>query len=337
MGWGKASVGAKRLAVGERAHEGLPYQQRRALHADATQPHELLDHSLRSPGAASSRTASRWRSSVGDLGQHQLKAVKHALDPGPCLWRQRIPQCGSHALKPLPAVSPQRIVAPSTERGEDRGDSVHDGYPLTQEILSLADATPRILVGLGWDRHHRAHARLSAQPCQQCPQQQFGIDPVGLRAARTAVDRNAGRLDDEGVHTRAAPATARAKSPSSPPRKPAPHDPRSCPPSSRGPGSIRLLPAMPLRSGQRAPELASLQPRHVAATTQLFSLTSSARIRVRSKSAAEYVGCGTGICVIGALPLSSGSSLSDSPLPTPIGSVGAARWPLARMGCAGGP
>ena len=58
------------------------------------------------------------------------------------------------------------------------------------------DAPPSILIGFVWDRDHRTHAGLAAEPGKQSAQEQLGIDAIRFRSAQTPIHRYARRLDD---------------------------------------------------------------------------------------------------------------------------------------------
>ena len=84
------------------------------------------------------------------------------------------------------AALPQGIVAVGTECRQNGIDPVDEGDPLADLLCPLANAPPRIFVTFIRDRHHRADARLAAKPCQQCAQQQLGIDAIGLRPTQAS-------------------------------------------------------------------------------------------------------------------------------------------------------
>ena len=97
------------------------------------------------------------------------------------------------ALAPVPQ---QRVVFIHAQRRQHGANAVHQSHPLGHEFRSLPDAAPGILVGLVGDRHHRAHARLAAQPSQQRAQEQLRVNPVGFGPPCPAIDRNTRRLHD---------------------------------------------------------------------------------------------------------------------------------------------
>jgi hypothetical protein len=90
----------------------------------------------------------------------------------------------------------KRIVVVDTERRQDSTDPVGKADTLGDQLGSLADASPRILVCFVRDRYHGADAGLAAKPRQQGTQEQLGIDAIGLGAAHAPIIGHARRLDN---------------------------------------------------------------------------------------------------------------------------------------------
>jgi hypothetical protein len=116
-------------------------------------------------------------------------------------WRQRLAETRSQLVQPTTAALPQGIVVVGTECRQNGIDPVDEGDPLADQLCPLANAPPRILVAFIRDRHHRADARFAAKPCQQCAQQQLGIDAIGLRPTQASVRWDARGLDDMDLDT----------------------------------------------------------------------------------------------------------------------------------------
>jgi len=90
---------------------------------------------------------------------HQVQADEHAADLGVGVRRQRRPERRAQGVEALAPVPQQRVVLAHAQRRQHGADAVHQGHPLGHKFFPLPDTAPGILVGLGRDQHHRAHAR----------------------------------------------------------------------------------------------------------------------------------------------------------------------------------
>jgi hypothetical protein len=104
----------------------------------------------------------------------------------------------SRARSPVP---PEGIVVTHPQGRQHGANTIDQADPLSRQILALPDTPAFVLIGFVGNRHHRANARLAPKPGQHRAQQQFGVDPIGFRAPRAAVNRNAGRLNNVRLHT----------------------------------------------------------------------------------------------------------------------------------------
>ena len=79
---------------------------------------------------------------------------------------------------------------------QNGANSVGEADTFGEQFSPFTDAPPSILIGFVWNRRHRTHPGLAAQPSEQSAQKQLGIDAIRLRSAHAPIHRYARRLDD---------------------------------------------------------------------------------------------------------------------------------------------
>jgi len=73
---------------------------------------------------------------------------------------------------------------------------VLETHPVLNQVLALPMLPLGVLFVRGRHSHDRANLSVTPPVAHQDPQQALGIQPVGLRASRTAAHEDAGWLDD---------------------------------------------------------------------------------------------------------------------------------------------
>src|SRR3954452_1957472 len=204
---GQADVGGELPPVREAAVEHLVAEHGRDLRTGALQPPQRRDPGGPPGPLAGLRRGGRvpLRLDRPDLLQDQLEPAQLPADLGPQPRRQRPPVAGDQLREPLVAVAADRLVAVDALLGAQPLDPVHVPAALLEQVLPLAVGAPRVLVRRRRHAHGRPDARLAAVVRHQRPQQRLGVDPVGLGPPGTAVDLEAGGIDDPGWRCRPRP------------------------------------------------------------------------------------------------------------------------------------
>src|SRR5262249_17227743 len=95
----------------------------------------------------------------------------------------------------LARLAQLNFEAANTKADQRRLDAVHDPSPLADKRLTLTGRTTGIFLSSGRNRRHAAVLWLTAQPAEQRPHQEAGIQSVCLRPSVFACPRDAGRVD----------------------------------------------------------------------------------------------------------------------------------------------
>src|SRR6476661_4132706 len=189
----QARIGRQVAAGGEVAVEDLRLQHGCELRADAFQPQQR-----RELGAALLARLRRARVAHGlDLGQvpqHELKAVELPADLRREPARQRAAVPGHEPGQTFAAIRPERLVVVDPLRRAQALDPVAEPQALLEQRPALAAEAALVLVLRRGRTHHGADLPLAAQPGHQGPQQRLRIQPIGLCAPGTAVDLQRGRV-----------------------------------------------------------------------------------------------------------------------------------------------
>ena len=90
------------------------------------------------------------------------------------------------------------LEAPNAEPSQGALDPIDEAGALTNQTLALTGWTLGILLFERRDLGHAAVAPLAAEPAQEGPLQQRGIQPICFSPPVLARDSDAGRVDDMG-------------------------------------------------------------------------------------------------------------------------------------------
>jgi hypothetical protein len=134
-----------------------------------------------------------------DLAGDQLQPCHLAAQFGQRVVRQRRSFGGSQGLEPRRRVA-QIWLEPADAKPRQRAlEAVDDAGALADQRLAFAPRSLGILLFQARDRDHLAVVGFAAQPAEKGPLQQRGVEPVGLRPAMLARDRDAVGMDHLGV------------------------------------------------------------------------------------------------------------------------------------------
>src|SRR5271167_1506978 len=165
------------------SHKGLANQHGCALHANAAQACELLDHLAGPIRSIGRRDLIPFTLELRNLRKYELQPGEQTLDFGQCIRRDWLAETRSQFSQLTTSTLKKRIIVTDAKRRQNGADSVGEADTFGQQLSPFTDTPPSILIGFIWNRHHRTHAGLAAKPSKQSAQEQLGIDAIRFRSA----------------------------------------------------------------------------------------------------------------------------------------------------------
>ena len=161
-----------------------------------TQLRKLEAAQLASSGSTGRRNLIPFTLKLCNLRKYELQPSEQTLNFGQCTRWDWLVEARSQFSQPATSTLKKRIIVVDPKRRQNSADSVREADTIGEQLGPFADTPPSILIGLVWDRDHRTHAGLAAEPSKQSAQEQLGIDAIRFRSAQAPVHRYARRLDD---------------------------------------------------------------------------------------------------------------------------------------------
>jgi hypothetical protein len=171
------------LAPCQVSYKGLANQHGCALHADAAQAGELLDHLAGPVRSIGRRNLIPFTLKLCNLRKYELQPSEQTLNFGQCIRWDWLVEARSQFSQPATSTLKKRIIVVDAKCRQNSADSVREADTIGEQLGPFADTPPSILIGFVWDRDHRTHAGLAAKPSKQSAQEQLGIDAIRFRSA----------------------------------------------------------------------------------------------------------------------------------------------------------
>jgi hypothetical protein len=165
------------------SYKGLANQHGCALNADAAKAGELLDHLAGPVRSIGRRNLIPFTLELCNLRKYELQPSEQTLNFGQCIRWDWLVEARSQFSQPATSTLKKRIIVVDPKRRQNSADSVREADTIGEQLGPFAATPPSILIGFVWDRDHRTHAGLAAEPSKQSAQEQLGIDAIRFRSA----------------------------------------------------------------------------------------------------------------------------------------------------------
>jgi hypothetical protein len=144
----------------------------------------LLDHLAGPVRSIGRRDLIPFTLELRNLRKYELQPGEQTIDFGQCIGRDWLAETRSQFSQAATSTLKKRIIVVDAKGRQNGADSVREADTIGEQLGPFADRPPSILVGFVWDRRHRTHAGLAAEPSQRSAQEQFGIDAIRFRSAQ---------------------------------------------------------------------------------------------------------------------------------------------------------
>ena len=134
------------------SYKGLANQHGCALHADAAQAGELLDHLAGPVRSIGRRNLISFTLELFNLRKYELQPQEQTLNFGQCIRRDWLAEARSQFSQPATSTLKKRIIVVDAKRRQNSADLVREADTLGEQLGPLADTPPSILIGFVWDR-----------------------------------------------------------------------------------------------------------------------------------------------------------------------------------------
>src|SRR5580658_9154537 len=145
------------LAPCQISYKGLANQHGCALHADAAQAGELLDHLAGPVRSIGRRNLIPFTLKLCNLRKYELQPGEQTLNFGQCIRWDWLVEARSQFSQPATSTLKKRIIVVHHKRRKTSPDSVRKANTIGGHLGPSANTPPSTLPGFVWNRNHQTH------------------------------------------------------------------------------------------------------------------------------------------------------------------------------------